>query len=95
MGRYEANTAEAHFRLRDDAPPIPEVEIQNLALVLADARDWAQQGKPSLGYAMLLRGFIQAERHVLDERPWARALVAQWREAIDRFSRVYDPQLEE
>lgn len=95
MELYEADAADVDFRTRDDSPPIPEVEIQNLALVLADARDWAQRGKPALGYAMLLRGFIQAERHVLDERPWGRQLVAQWREAIDRFTRVYDPQRED
>jgi hypothetical protein len=80
---------------RERSAQIPENEISDLALRLADARDWAAQGKPRLGYAVLLRGFIHAERCVLEGEPWADALVLCWRDAIGDYCERYDPQQDE
>jgi hypothetical protein len=69
---------------------IPEHELQQLMLKLADAQDWAAQRKAGLGYALLLRGLIEAEGRLLEEKPWAGALIRCWREVIDRYCNEYD-----
>jgi hypothetical protein len=74
---------------------IPEHEFQQLMLRLADAQDWAMQRKVALGYAVLLRGLIQAEGKLLEEQPWARALIRCWREIIDKYCAEYDHQCDE
>jgi hypothetical protein len=74
---------------------IPAAEYQRLALRLADARDWAERGRPALGYAVLMQGLMHAERSLLAGEPWAPVLISSWRTAIDRFCTEYDPQREE
>jgi len=70
-------------------PEIPQTEIQRLALTLADAREWAERGKSTSGYAVLLRGLTHAERSLLEHRSWAPALLQCWRQAINGYCRQH------
>ena len=69
---------------------IPEHELQQLMLKLADAQEWAGRRKVGLGYAILLRGLIDAEGQLLGEKPWAGDLIRTWRDVIDRYCTEYD-----
>ncbi len=73
----------------DQFVPIPRGELQTLALILADAAEKADAGKPALGYAMLIRGLEHAESAALAGEPWACALMERWRETIDQYCRHY------
>jgi hypothetical protein len=66
-----------------------------LALRLADAREWAGRGRPSLGYAVLMQGLMHAERSLLAGESWAPTLIRNWRSAIDQFCSEHDPQRED
>jgi hypothetical protein len=74
---------------------IPEHEVQQMMLKLADAQEWAAQRKVGLGYAILLRGLIEAEGRLLEEKPWAGALIRCWRDVIDRYCTEYDRPCDE
>lgn len=86
----EERTGRSPLTNRTGRESIPEEELRDLALVVADARDYAARGRMSLGYALLLRGLMRAERCLQDERPWAMPLLLLWREIIDRFCDEYD-----
>ena len=73
----------------DQFVPIPRGELQTLSLILADAAEKADAGKPALGYAMLIRGLEHAETAALAGEPWANDLMQRWREAIDHYCRHY------
>jgi hypothetical protein len=95
MRNMEASTEVEVGRCLERDRRIPESEIRQLALRLADARDWAARGKPGLGYALLLRGLIDAEQSVIDGQRWASSLVRCWRDAIDDFCERSDLQHDE
>ena len=67
----------------------PESELRLLLLALGDARHRAEEGKVCLGYALLLRGMLRAERAVIQGEVWAGELMRYWREALDDYCERY------
>jgi hypothetical protein len=61
-------------------------ELESVTLALSDALAYAQAGKHALGYALLIRGLLRAERLLTEGNPWAPQLLRAWRAAIDRYS---------
>jgi hypothetical protein len=69
---------------------IPENEMRELMLVMADARDYASRGRRSLGYALLLRALVHAERSLHQSHAWAPSLLNLTREMIDQYCEEND-----
>jgi hypothetical protein len=68
---------------------IPDEELRRLLLDLGSARQWAEEGRVSLGYAIMLRGMTRAERALLAGDPWAAELMRCWRASLDDFCEQY------
>jgi hypothetical protein len=69
---------------------VPEDEMRELRLVFADAREYAWRGRRSLGYALLLRALVHAERSLQQGQPWAPTLLNRTRELIDQYCEEND-----
>jgi len=74
---------------------VPPDEVRELMLVMADARDYAARGRRSLGYALLLRSLVHAERCLQSGYPWAGALLDLTRDLIDQYCEENDVAAEE